>query len=755
MSLTTTTFTNLHPKRGDITGSPEQAFGTVPTLMDYVIGGIKGNTIAAIGMIALGTHEIQYLYAPRVHTDLGGEPISNIGNVSNNQGEYTCVMMPLASLRFFTCITEKADASLVPYGDDFDADGLKNTKWHAAATPIVGFLLPNFFIIYFGQDTPTGNIANDDVKMKLSALGQGYDTWVSSALSALNAITDTEIVFDNGGATSTDEHFINKYLSKVWDPTSSLKLTAEGPCNSFAIANSNFYPVEAAELKQIFLAARNPLVPNPTGPSTLTIQHPGEAGQEADAKKGEVKLLLMCLRGDINIHSGSLTNIAFAAPAPGMQIVMDNPRSGRPVALSDLLRQTFAVTKDLDPNDIRSRELSMVHVSKSLASHMLLGNFATRGITSSNNEANSVDPSAFLPQRNLAMIEAVRSADSKHRAETGMDVIDSHKSKVSTAITRIGEMKSMRDITSLCINVMAVISAITSDTGPDPILKTIMSTIIQVTINRDWEEWMETCGAQMPYLHFHFYSFIDRMWNLLADGATEFNNINVVTKSRPIGDMNTAGFRKALHVLKALLDNVSLNQSQGTPIIVQATLITKYCPTAILPNQGPNPYTPSVPHHQNHSPSTSGISNQGSATAGGARKDRVTFDEGSTKKPRTSAGSDVSSRGTRKDIVKKDMGMFYLKNTSMRAADVFPKDLEEKVCVDFTCKDRECTKEGCTLKHPRWPKDLSKETNESIARNFLTGKHGWCSNYHYRNYAMPPDLNKIMGGSDGPANSKN
>ena len=73
--------------------------------------------------------------------------------------------------------------------------------------------------------------------------------------------------------------------------------------------------------------------------------------------------------------------------------------------------------------------------------------------------------------------------------------------------------------------------------------------------------------------------------------------------------MNTASFQKALHVLKALLDNVSLNQSQGTPIIVQATLITKYCPTAILPNQGPNPYTPSVPRHQNHSPTTSGISN--------------------------------------------------------------------------------------------------------------------------------------------------
>ena len=60
----------------------------------------------------------------------------------------------------------------------------------------------------------------------------------------------------------------------------------------------------------------------------------------------------MCLWGDISIHSGTLMNIAFTAPAPAMQIVVDNPRSGRPVAFSDLLRQTFAVTRDLDPNDI-------------------------------------------------------------------------------------------------------------------------------------------------------------------------------------------------------------------------------------------------------------------------------------------------------------------------------------------------------------------------------------------------------------------
>ena len=69
------------------------------------------------------------------------------------------------------------------------------------------------------------------------------------------------------------------------------------------------------------------------------------------------------------MRSTNISNVTFAQPAVGMQAVMDNPRLGRAVALSDLLRQTFIMTRDHDPNDKRSRELYMVHVSKLMASH--------------------------------------------------------------------------------------------------------------------------------------------------------------------------------------------------------------------------------------------------------------------------------------------------------------------------------------------------------------------------------------------------
>ena len=88
------------------------------------------------------------------------------------------------------------------------------------------------------------------------------------------------------------------------------------------------------------------------------------------------------------------------------------------------------MTRDHNPYDIRSRELSMVHVSKAMALHLLLGNLALNGVTNVHNEENSVNPSAFLPQRNLSLVKEQRSKDLNSRNKLGMDVLDSHKTKV-------------------------------------------------------------------------------------------------------------------------------------------------------------------------------------------------------------------------------------------------------------------------------------------------------------------------------------
>ena len=86
MSPTPTHYTDLYPKRGDISGSNDQAFGKGKDMLSYIIGGIKAKTIAAIGTVAPGSSIVQYLYAPKIYHDLGGEPKLIVGNASNKLG---------------------------------------------------------------------------------------------------------------------------------------------------------------------------------------------------------------------------------------------------------------------------------------------------------------------------------------------------------------------------------------------------------------------------------------------------------------------------------------------------------------------------------------------------------------------------------------------------------------------------------------------------------------------------------------------
>jgi hypothetical protein len=92
-----------------------------------------------------------------------------------------------------------------------------------------------------------------------------------------------------------------------------------------------------------------------------------------------------------------------------MAFVMVNLRSARAQHFTDLLRSSLAITKRNDPNDICSRELSMTHTSKLMASHFLLGYLSLDGVTSLYNEAHSIDPTAFLPQRDQAAIASERA----------------------------------------------------------------------------------------------------------------------------------------------------------------------------------------------------------------------------------------------------------------------------------------------------------------------------------------------------------
>ena len=167
-------------------------------MLSYVIGGIKAKTIAAIGTVAPGSSIVQYLYAPKIHHDLGGEPKLIVGNASNKLGEFSCIYIPVASLRLFAFVAEEEKLdTLLKYILSVENEALANTDWFNTTPKYVCALLPNFFILYFGQNPPTGDITSDDVKMEFAMLGKGYKAWCTGAEEAITSSAKIATVLSN------------------------------------------------------------------------------------------------------------------------------------------------------------------------------------------------------------------------------------------------------------------------------------------------------------------------------------------------------------------------------------------------------------------------------------------------------------------------------------------------------------------------------------------------------------------------------
>jgi hypothetical protein len=124
---------------------------------------------------------------------------------------------------------------------------------------------------------------------------------------------------------------------------------------------------------------------------------------------------------------------------------------------------TIELTKHQDFTRIQSTQILIWVMLKILASHMLQGNFATEKDTSLEIEANSVEPSAFLSQRNKVLVKQELSSKVKATSANAMDFANSHKTKEKTAIACISTMHSMVDFSSLYINMDTIITIICSN----------------------------------------------------------------------------------------------------------------------------------------------------------------------------------------------------------------------------------------------------------------------------------------------------
>jgi hypothetical protein len=246
------------------------------------------------------------------------------------------------------------------------------------------------------------------------------------------------------------------------------------------------------------------------------------------------------------------------------------------------------------------------------------------------------------------------------------------------------------------------------------------------------------------------YSFLEQIFNLFAKFAMDFGYVNVMTGLHPLVELNTKPLVKALMVLKAFKDQLTLPQSTNSPIPILAATISKFSNQS--PGTNSNVGTP-APAPVSASALPENTRNQ----CRNAKHDPSTPDKSPKlttlqrqKKPCCNGDTNPA-----KQHPVKYMGMFFLAKHDIRATYIFPKDLPTKICADFTCKGHECTRENCPDSHPRNARELTVETITAIVRHLSSKKIGWLNKWHFMKLGdLPAEVKALVGGKDGPSSSK-
>jgi hypothetical protein len=167
--------------------------------------------------------------------------------------------------------------------DDLPKELLSKTNWNDFKEPIVGTLIPNFFITFFGKVLPHEDISDDKIKAELVHLGTGYELWANTANDVVKKLDDILSVME--------EIKTLEYIKKHFDPNRDAKslplATSNGPFSAMALVQSDNYPVAARVIKDIFQLSPQAVAPTLTSyaPSNVTLHLLAETNKESEAKK--------------------------------------------------------------------------------------------------------------------------------------------------------------------------------------------------------------------------------------------------------------------------------------------------------------------------------------------------------------------------------------------------------------------------------------------------------------------------------------
>jgi hypothetical protein len=163
-----------------------------------------------------------------------------------------------------------------------------------------------------------------------------------------------------------------------------------------------------------------------------------------------------------------------------------------------------------------------------------------------------------------------------------------------------------------------------------------------------------------------------------------------MSEACPITKFNMSTLKSALTILKMFCYQINLHQATMTTFMVMPGSVTAY---TISPWKNTQACGPRKDERNSLADGVScPISNTTSTPdqRNGGKCDTTTPDTNENnpscrqrqKKPHRRVKVNTTAKET------KDLGIFYRRNASINPMDIFPKDMPEKLCVNFTCKGK-------------------------------------------------------------------
>jgi hypothetical protein len=104
----------------------------------------------------------------------------------------------------------------------------------------------------------------------------------------------------------------------------------------------------------------------------------------------------------------------------------------------------------------------------------------------------------------------------------------------------------------------------------------------------------------MPQIHWHCYSFLEKIFNYVANFATDFGNVNIPSENSPILELTIQPLVCTITTLRVSDDNIILHQSLGTPIVTMASSIKAYTMNPWINTNSCNNSSPDAPSQANN-----------------------------------------------------------------------------------------------------------------------------------------------------------